>query len=172
MKTTIISRLITVLSVLCLLSLVACGGGGSSNKAPTISVIDDRSIAPNTQTVVNVTITDDRTDANSLVLTASSDNTTLIADSSITFGGSGSNRTITLSPESNQLGDAVITVTVSDERGKTAESVFLLTVEQPVVSFSQLVRDVFTDAAESQPREINGSIINQDAENDDFSDLL
>ncbi len=160
------------LSALCLLSLVACGGGGSSNKAPTISEVDDQSIAPNTQVAVNLTITDDRTDANALVLSASSDNVALVGNSSIVFSGSGSSRTLTLSPERDQLGNAVITVTVTDESGKTAESLFLLTVERQVVSFSQLVRDVFAETAESQPREINGFIINQDAEDDDFSDLL
>ena len=45
----------------------------------------------------------------------------------IVFGGSGSNRTVTVTPEAGQTGVANITITVSDGTD-TAETVFQLSV--------------------------------------------
>lgn len=61
----------------------------------------------------------------SLVLTASSDNPALIPSTAITLGGSGANRTITLSPVANTSGTGTITVTISN--GVTSNS-FAFTV--------------------------------------------
>ncbi|MCZ7636556.1 MAG: Ig-like domain-containing protein [Verrucomicrobia bacterium] len=51
---------------------------------------------------------------NSLVLTATANNTTLVPASALAFGGSGADRTLTVTPAANQNGSATITVTVSD----------------------------------------------------------
>ena len=39
-------------------------------------------------------------------------------------------------------------------------------------SFSNFVRDIFSDDVNDQPREINDLTFNQDAETDDFADLF
>jgi hypothetical protein len=49
------------------------------------------------------------------------------------FGGSGSNRTVTITPELGQTGSANITLTVSDGTN-SANSVFLLSVRQRPVA--------------------------------------
>src|ERR1700694_5288619 len=41
---------------------------------------------------------------------------TLVPNGNIVFGGSGSNRTVTITPATNQFGSATITVTASDAR--------------------------------------------------------
>ena len=49
-------------------------------------------------------------------------------DASIVFGGSGANRTVTVTPAASQRGTATITMTVTDGNGGTASDSFVLTV--------------------------------------------
>ena len=95
---------------------------------PTISSITNLVIAMNTSTpAIPFTINDLETPASSLTLSGSSDNTNLVAVAGIVFGGSDSDRTVTVTPATNQIGVANITITVSD--GITnASSVFQLSV--------------------------------------------
>ena len=100
----------------------------ATNTAPTISNIADQTITTNGTTgAIAFTIGDAQTSAGSLTLTRSSSNTTLAPTSSIVLGGSGANRTVTVTPAANQTGTATITVAVSDGT-LTASDTFVLTV--------------------------------------------
>src|SRR5436309_1698295 len=57
-----------------------------------------------------------------------SSNPGLVPDANILFGGSGSNRTVTLRPATNQFGSTTITLTVRDGDGGAASASFLLSV--------------------------------------------
>src|SRR5439155_17944284 len=59
-------------------------------------------------------IWDAETAASSLTLSAGSSNTTLLPNANITFGGSGTDRTFTLTPAAGQSGMTTVTITVSD----------------------------------------------------------
>ena len=111
---------------------VADGAGGPVNNPPTISSPGNRSIASNTSTgPLGFTIGDAETPATSLLVSASSSNLTLVPGSAIVLGGSGTNRTVQVTPAANQAGTATITLIVSD--GQTsATSSFVLTVTAPV----------------------------------------
>ena len=65
--------------------------------------------------------------AGSLTVSGTSTNTTLVPNGNIVFGGSGANRTVSITPAANQTGTATITVTVSDGTLTTVHP-FLLTV--------------------------------------------
>ena len=98
------------------------------NDTPTIAAIGNQTIATNTSTgPLAFSIGDVETAAASLTLRATSSATTLIPTNNIAFGGSGANRTVTLTPVANQSGTANITITVSDGSA-TASSTFQLTV--------------------------------------------
>jgi Ca2+-binding RTX toxin-like protein len=85
------------------------------NTAPTISAIANQTTFQNTATAaIPFTIGDVETAASDLTVTASSSNPSLIPTGNIGFGGSGTNRTLTLTPIANQFGTATITVNVSD----------------------------------------------------------
>ena len=100
----------------------------SVNDAPTISNIADRTINANTGTgTVSFTIGDD--DLATVVVTGSASNATLVPTANIVFGGSGANRTVTVTPAANQSGTVTITVTVTDGGGLTAVDTFVLTVK-------------------------------------------
>src|SRR4029077_3667684 len=75
--------------------------------------------------------------ASNLVVTATSSNPTLVPTNNIVFGGSDSNRTVTVTPASGLTGTTTITLTVSDG-GLSASDSFVLTVTTvntpPVIS--------------------------------------
>jgi hypothetical protein len=85
------------------------------NNAPTISDIPDQSIRQNSSIgPIGFTIGDAETAAGSLLVSARSSNPALLPNENITFGGSGSNRTVTATPVVDQSGRATITLIVSD----------------------------------------------------------
>jgi len=107
---------------------------GSANTAPTISNIADQTINQNGNTgALAFTVGDAETAAGSLTVSGSSSNTTLVPNANIVFGGSGANRTVTVTPATGQSGSATITVTVSDG-SLTAQDTFLLTVNSGSVT--------------------------------------
>ncbi len=109
------------------LSLTTLLGSGGS-QPPTMSDIANQSTPVSTPTAaIPFTIGDAETPASNLTLNRSSSNPTLVPTNNIVFGGSGSNRTVMLTPASGQTGTSSITVTVSDATNSTSDS-FVLTV--------------------------------------------
>lgn len=80
-----------------------------------------------TSDAVGFTIADADTDLGALTVIAESTNQTLIPNASLILGGSGGNRTITMTPAANKFGAATITLSVSDGTS-TAVDVFTVTV--------------------------------------------
>jgi Carbohydrate binding domain len=99
--------------------------------APTITVPTDQSVYESTATsALAFTVGDDFTAATALTVSKASSNTTLVPAANIVLGGSGANRTVTVTPAANQSGTATITLTVSD--GVLASNdTFVLTVVDP-----------------------------------------
>jgi len=85
------------------------------NDAPTITDIANRTISEDGNTgAIPFTIGDAESAATALTLTVASGNTVLVPISRIVLGGSGANRTVTITPAANQFGSALITITVAD----------------------------------------------------------
>lgn len=98
------------------------------NDPPTISDVATQITTENIATAaLPFSVGDDLTAPGSLTLTKSSSNLTLVPTANIVFGGSGANRTVTVTPATNQSGAAFITLTVSDGTN-TANDTFWLTV--------------------------------------------
>jgi hypothetical protein len=107
----------------------------SSTNPPSISAISNQSIAANGSTgAIPFNVLDGETPAAQLVVTASSDNQTLVPNNNIVLGGSGSDRTITITPAANQQGTALITVAVRDSDNNIATTQFYITVGAPIIS--------------------------------------
>lgn len=99
-----------------------------ANTAPVISTIPPTNTLMNTPAAaVAFTVGDAETSASSLTVTGSSANLGLVPNGNIVFGGSASNRTVTVTPTAGQFGIAPITVTVSDGTN-SASSIFGLMV--------------------------------------------
>jgi uncharacterized repeat protein (TIGR01451 family) len=102
----------------------------SVNSPPTISGITNVVTAQDTPTPpIGFTIGDLETPASALALSASTSNPNLIDGAHIVFGGGGANRTVTLTPLTNQYGSCMITIGVSDGMASTNIS-FTFTVNQ------------------------------------------
>jgi uncharacterized repeat protein (TIGR01451 family)/CSLREA domain-containing protein len=109
------------------------------NDAPTISDVPDQGAKAGIPKTVAFTIDDVDTDLGSLTLQGSSSNTALVPVSGITFGGSGTSRTVTLTSTAGLTGTATITLTVDD--GSLAASVsFVLTVSSHSVYLPFVVK--------------------------------
>lgn len=113
---------------------------------PSISTFSDRSINQDTGTgAVTFTIADAQTAAGSLTLTGTSSLTSLVPNANIVFGGSGANRTVTVTPAAGQSGTATITIKVSDGALVASDS-FTLTVVSTVVGVPGTMLGQATDA--------------------------
>ncbi len=85
------------------------------NDNPTITTIANRTIEADTATgPIAFTVDDEETTAGALSVSALSSDTRLVPPSGIVFGGSGANRTITVTPAEGEIGTVTITVTVMD----------------------------------------------------------
>jgi hypothetical protein len=104
---------------------------------PSISGLVNVSIPANSNTgPMPFVVSDVETPAASLTVAATSDNPTLVpnAPANLTFGGSGENRTLTVTPAAGQQGTANIEVVVTDENSETATNSFTITVGIPTIS--------------------------------------
>ncbi len=82
---------------------------------PTVSPIADVIIPINTSTgPIPFTVGDATVAPGSLVVTGTSSSQSFIPDANIVFGGSGSNRTVNVTPLAGQFGSATITVSVDN----------------------------------------------------------
>ena len=99
----------------------------SVNDAPTIGVAAAHTTPEDTPLAVPFTIADIDTPTNSLVVHATSSNTTLAPASGLALGGSSGSCTLTVSPAPDQYGSTTITLTVSDGIATTSAA-FVVTV--------------------------------------------
>jgi hypothetical protein len=95
---------------------------------PSISAIANSSISQNTPGVFNFTVGDPVTALTSLILAGAPDNQSVVPNANIVFGGSGANRSVTVTPAVNASGIVNITLQVSNASGAFAQSRFQLTV--------------------------------------------
>lgn len=101
----------------------------NNNNAPTISTISDQVISANSSTGdISFTIEDFETATTDLDVSGNSSSDEIVSSTSgFSFGGSGTNRTVDITPETNISGSTQITITVSDGVCYT-ESEFNLTI--------------------------------------------
>jgi hypothetical protein len=97
--------------------------------APTLDDIPNQMLAVNTPTaVLPFTINGANPLTASLAVNGHSSNVSLVPAANVVFGGSGSSRTVRVTPAPNQTGKSTITVTVSDGI-LTAADTFVVTVD-------------------------------------------
>src|SRR5207253_1990611 len=101
----------------------------SVNDPPTISSVANQSTNEDTPTAaIPFSIGDVETPPDNLMVSGRSSNPDLVPDANILFGGSGSNRTVTLRPRSEERRVGKETITVRDGDGGAASASFLLSV--------------------------------------------
>jgi hypothetical protein len=111
----------------------------SGNSPPTLSAIANQTIQEDTTAgPIPFTVGDAATAASQLTLSGSSSNQVLVPNGNIVFGGSGNNRTVTVTPALHQSGSSIITIAVADTAFGVNSTNFVLTVnpvnDLPVIS--------------------------------------
>lgn len=109
------------------------------NQLPTISTIGSKVTDVNTPLAVSFLIGDVETPANALIVTALSTNSTLVPNTpaNLAFTGSGSFRTLTITPANGEVGTTVITISVTDgDLGVSMRTFNLLVTEDAVLPFT------------------------------------
>jgi len=114
---------------------------------PTISVVPTQVLSINGASgPLPVTVNDIETGPENLTLSAKSSNPVLLPEANIVLGGSGRNRTISITPSRDSSGTATIVLTVMDADGLSASSSFTVQVSNtntaPVIS---IIPDQVTD---------------------------
>lgn len=155
--------------------VVGCGGSNSAAPAgpivPTVSALDDQSTPANGESAP-IAFTVSAGDLAGLAIVASSDNQAVVPDSGLVLAGSGASRSVTASPVIDTLGDAFITIIATDQDGLSASTSFLLTIVAQEESVQQFTRSSFAAEPDADPTLINAVTFVQDADEDDFEDLL
>jgi hypothetical protein len=100
----------------------------SSNDLPTITALSDQTIPLNSSTSAQLFSVDDlETPVTALAITKGSSNLALVPLSSINISGTGIYRTVTVTPATDKVGSAIITLGAQDS-GTTATTSFVVTV--------------------------------------------
>ena len=106
------------------------------NTAPTISAIDDLAIPSGRSTgALPFTIGDAETPVDALTVTRGTSNPELVPEAGIVLGGSGANRTVTVTPTPGRTGTAVVTITAGDGNLEASRT-FLVTVTGNYLSWA------------------------------------
>jgi len=104
-------------------------GTNETTIAPTITPIADQQTDEDTSIgSIVFTVGDVDDDVNTLIVRASAANPALVPASGISITGTGTTRSLTITPAVNQFGTTDITVTVEDGRGGFVNETFELTV--------------------------------------------
>ena len=131
-----------------------------TNARPTILGLSNVVTIPNSSAgPLAFSIGDFETAAENLEVTAVSSNQFLLPPAGILLGGSGSNRTVTVTPAPNQRGTGAVTIIVTDASGLSARATFTVTVEQFTLVWGF-------------PGTIGGTVAWGDHDNDNDLDLL
>jgi hypothetical protein len=100
------------------------------NDPPSITSIADQVTFENTPTgAIPFTIRDIETPADQLGLTAVSFNTALVPSDQVVLGGTGEQRTVTITPSPDRSGEGIIALIVADQTGAIQTVTFKLMVE-------------------------------------------
>ncbi|MFO0940402.1 MAG: peptidoglycan DD-metalloendopeptidase family protein [Pirellulales bacterium] len=96
---------------------------------PTLDPISNQNIFEDNVVSVPITIGDNYTPLDQLVLSATSSNVLVLPISGITFGGSGATRQMQMQPLADASGSSQVVVTVRDLAGNTAKQTFTVDVQ-------------------------------------------
>ena len=156
-----------------------CGGGGSGsgsmptpkNAAPTITAIASQTINQDTPAgPLAFTVNDDG--GAGIIVVASSSNASLIPPSGLALGGTGSARTITVTPAEDATGSATVTVSATDSGGQSSSAMFTVTVNAVTKSVASYTNTTFGQMENDTPVQVSGFTFLQDADDTTFAPLL
>lgn len=155
--------------------VAGCGGTSHAPSGPRIGALADQVVNQDTAVgPIPVQITDGGAAAMGVSVTATAADGTLVPPSSIVLAGSGTDRTLTLTPAPDQTGSTQVTITVMDAMGHVATGGFRLTVNPVLAAFTQYATTVFAADPNAAPQAVSGLTFVADADDNvnAFSSLV
>ncbi len=147
--------------------LAGCGGGSGkpSKTNPTISSINDVTLLANMDSDnIQFLVGDKDTLPADIVITASSSNPRIITNEGLIVTANGATRNLIVSPLSDEIGTATITVTAIDGDLNSSSTTFVVNVIPEDVPATSFVNDVFANPENGEPVKINGISLIQDTD--------
>lgn len=159
--------------------VTGCGGGGSGsgatppqNTAPVLSSLLAQTVNQDTSTPALAFTVNDDGGAGAVTLTVSSSDATLLPGYGLVLGGSGANRTITVTPAEDATGTANVTVSAKDAQGMSSSVSFPVTVKAVSQSVANYTSSAFALMETDVPVQVSGFTFVQDADDATFAPLL
>lgn len=146
----------------------------AQNQAPSIAAIAN--VTTNQDTVVGpleFAVADDTTPANQLTVTAVADGTMPFPADGVILDGSGSTRSLTLTPLESATGTANVTITAVDAQGLKTTRAFSVLVNARAASVRDAVVTTFAKSDGDDATPLNGFTFTQDADDPEtFAGLI
>jgi hypothetical protein len=167
-----------LLMMLAIAALVTGCGGGSvtpapmQNAAPTLSPLTAQTVNQDTSTAAQPFTVSDDGGTDTLTFAVTSTDANLLPDRGLVLGGSGGNRTVTVTPGEDATGTANVTVTATDSGGKFASATFPVTVQAVSQSILGYTNSTFALMENDTPAAVSGFTFVQDADDATFAPLL
>jgi hypothetical protein len=145
-----------------------------ANTPPTVAGIADRTI--NQDTVVGpieFSVADRESVPTALTVRVQANDTAVFPADGLVLAGSGTVRTLTLTPLEAATGSAVVTVTITDPEGAASTRVFSVTVNARAASVRETTLATFAKGEGDDPTDVNGVTFAQDADDQaNFASLI
>ncbi|MEM7003432.1 MAG: hypothetical protein AAF529_21775 [Pseudomonadota bacterium] len=161
------------------LTVAACGGGGNGgasappvNLAPTVQTVDAIQVDANQSTSIGLTLNDDTTAPDDLIVQVIADNDLLFPSGTLAVVGRGAQRSLRLSPAVDEIGMGQVRIRVTDTQGLAAEVPVPVNVDPLQRNATSFGRELAMDDELETPELINAIDFIDDAEDQDFTDLL
>jgi hypothetical protein len=159
--------------------IAACGGGGGSgsapspqNTAPRLTGVGNQSIDQDTSTAaLPISVSDDG-GVDAVGLAVSSSDAAIVAREGIVLGGSGANRTVTITPAEDATGQVNVMVTATDAQGLASTLTIPVTVRAVQRSIAGYTATTFAQMENDDPAKVSGFTFIQDADDNAFDSLL
>jgi hypothetical protein len=158
--------------------LNGCGGGSSSgpaqgvNVAPSLSPIAAQTIPQDTPTsALTFTVSDDAS-PNNVTVTALTSDSSIVSTDGIQIGGSGANRTVTITPLEDATGMVNVTLRATDAQGLVFNRVVAVNVTAVQRSVTAFTNTSFAQMEGDTPATVSGFTFVQDADDETTFDAL
>ncbi|HET9862801.1 MAG TPA: hypothetical protein VFP37_05120 [Steroidobacteraceae bacterium] len=154
------------------LAVAACSSSGDRpasppppmNSAPAVSQIGDQSTDQDTTIAIDFGVDDRESGADALTISAAVDGSTLFPEDGVVLSGSGTTRSLTLTPLEAATGTASVVVRVADPEGLATTRTFNVAVNARPNSIRSMALETFAKSETDEATVINGWTIQQDAD--------
>jgi hypothetical protein len=168
---------ITVVAIAVLVA--GCSSGSRSgnapqptNSPPAVSVIASQTINQDTSTGPLAFSVGDEGGADSVALAVTTSDASIVPASGIALAGSGSSRTITITPAEDAKGQLNVTITATDAQGLAFGRVIPVTVNAVQQSVLSYTISAFAQMENDTPVQVSGFTFVQDADDEMAFDSL